>query len=190
MRRRTFAQSVLTILSWLPLGGVRVWAQAAMFPGSHDRTLKDLAATVLPESLGRAGTDQVAAQFVRWVREYRPGAELQTGYGFTRVRFQTPSPAGSYLTQLGQLREGALAADRVVERRSRIAESLKAAKVMDLFTIPQGTDVVVDLMSFYFNGSAANDLAYSAAIGREKCRTLEDSGKVPMPLKGTRNANG
>jgi hypothetical protein len=70
--------------------------------------LTDLAATVLPESLGRAKTDAIALQFERWVQEYRAGAEMQTGYGTTRVRYKPASPAPSYLEQLEQLSSGAL----------------------------------------------------------------------------------
>ncbi|HEY2018419.1 MAG TPA: hypothetical protein VGH38_33165 [Bryobacteraceae bacterium] len=193
MRRRTLIQSALWLATArvavvLPFSGIRAWAQTAAFPGSREKVLKDLAATVLPESLGRAGTDAIAGQFVRWVREYRPGADMSPGYGFPRVRKKAPSPAAGYLAQLDQLAAGALAQSDVPGRRRLLAESIQAAKIPDLPQIPDGTHIAVDLMSFYFQSSEANDLAYGAAIGRDKCRTLTDSGSVPKPLGGANRA--
>jgi hypothetical protein len=189
MQRRAVVRSALTVIGWLPLGNIRAWAQSTAFPGSHEHALKELAATVLPSSLGRSGTDEVSLLFVRWVRQYRPGAELQTGYGFTRIRFQPPSPAEKYMTQLGQLGTDVFPEKGLTARRSKIAARLNGLKIKDLTSIPEGNDVVADLMSFYFGSSAANDLAYGAAIGRDKCRTLDNSGEVPVPLKGSNSAN-
>jgi hypothetical protein len=180
MHRRTLIQS---LFSWVPLQGLRVWAQTTSFPGKHDSTLKELAATVLPESLGRAGTDAVALQFVRWVREYRAGAEMQTGYGLTRVRYKPASPAPGYLEQLDQIASGALAQSGMAARRIKIAEALHAANIKDLPFVPDGTHIAADLMTFYFQSPEANDLAYLAAIGKDKCRTLKNSGSVPIALK-------
>src|SRR5258708_38260017 len=106
MHRRTVIQGIIAAV---PLRGVRLWAQTVTFPGSHEATLQQLASTVLPVSLGRAGTDAVAAQFIRWVREYRAGAEMSPGYGFPRVRYKPVSPAGGYLLQLEEMASGAFA---------------------------------------------------------------------------------
>lgn len=150
----------------------------------REAALKELAWTVLPSTLGRAHTDAIAAQFARWVVEYRAGAEMQPGYGFPRVRYKGSSPAPRYLEQLDQLASGALAEPDVAARRGKIAEALRAANIKDISSIPDGSHVVSDLMSFYFHSPEANDLAYDAAIGRDQCRTLKDSGSVPAPLKG------
>src|SRR2546430_2099161 len=109
MRRRTLIQSALGLMAALPFPGVRAWAQAVAFPGAREDTLNELAATVLPSSLGRAKTDAIAAQFIQWVRDYRPGAAMSPGYGAPRIRFKGPSPAPAYQTQLAQLASGALA---------------------------------------------------------------------------------
>jgi hypothetical protein len=93
MRRRALIQ---TLITWLPLRGVRMWAQTATFPGTREGALKELAATVLPASLGRAGTDGITEQFIRWVREYRAGAEMQAGYGYPRLRSTAESPYPSW----------------------------------------------------------------------------------------------
>jgi len=180
MRRRLLLQS---LIAWLPFRGARVWAQAASFPGMHEKTLKELAATVLPESLGLAGTDAAAERFVRWVREYRAGAEMQSGYGFTRVRYKAASPAPKYLEQLDQLASGALAQSGLAARREAIAQAFQQVKIQDLPFLPDGAHIAADLMTFYFQSSEANDLAYGAAIGKDKCRTLKDSARVPSSLK-------
>ena len=184
MRRRTLIQSALALAAAMPFRGVRVWAQTATFPGVRESTLKELAATVLPASLGRAKTDATADQFVRWVREYRPGAAMSPGYGITRVRFKGPSPAPQYLIQLDQLASGAFVRSDIPARRQQIAETLKAAGVRDLSPVPEGIHIAADLMSFYFYSPEAHDLAYEAAVGKDTCRTLKNSGKEPAPLKG------
>jgi hypothetical protein len=180
MQRRTLIQS---LFAWISLQRSRLRAQTASFPGKHESTLKELAATVLPESLGRAGTDSVAVQFVRWVQEYHPGAEMQTGYGATRIRYKPPSPAAIYLEQLDQLSSGALAQSGIAARRLKIAEVFQAANIRDLPPVPDGAHIASDLMTFYFQTSEANDIAYLAAIGKDKCRTLKNCGNVPTALK-------
>jgi hypothetical protein len=183
MRRRLLIQ---TLAAWLPLRGLRSWAQTAAFPGKHEPTIRELAATVLPESIGTKGTDAVSEQFIRWVREYRPGAEMQSGYGNTRVRYKGPSPASKYLEQLDQLASVALTEKDLPGRRKKITEIFREAKIEDLPQSPNGANVAADLMAFYFLSSEANDLAYGAAIGKDKCRTLKNSGAMPAPIiKGT-----
>jgi len=182
MRRRTLIQSLAAAI---PLRGVRTWAQTASFPGAREKTLQELAATVLPESLGRAKSDAIAEQFARWVREYRAGAEMQTGYGYPRVRYKPESPAPRYLEQLDRF--GSAPSD-LTARRARIAEELRAEKITNLPGSPDGKHIAADLMSFFFQSPEANDLAYNAAIGKDQCRTLKDSASVPAPLKGDANA--
>lgn len=180
MHRRTLIQS---LFAWIPFQGSRLRAQAAGFPGKHESTLKELAATVLPESLGRAGADAAAAQFVRWVQEYHAGAEMQTGYGFPRVRYKPASPVALYLDQLDQLTSGALTQSGLAARRLKIAEALQTAGIKDIPTVPGGVHIAADLMAFYFQSSEAADAAYLAAIGKDKCRTLKNAGSVPAALK-------
>ena len=67
-----------------------------------------LAAVVLPAELGTAGIDQTAEAFVRWVRGYRAGAEMDHGYGNTRLRSKGASPAAGYLRHLEALRPALL----------------------------------------------------------------------------------
>jgi hypothetical protein len=122
---------------------------------------------VLPESLGRAGTDKVTSQFIRWVQEYRAGAEMQTGYGNPRDRYKPASPAPHYIEQLNQLATGALAETGTAARRLKLAEALRGANIRDLPNTPDGGHIAADLMAFYFQSSEASDLSYMAEIGKD-----------------------
>jgi len=169
MRRRT-------LLRWLAtIGPLRGWAQTAGFPGDQAQSLRALAAVALPSELGSAELERVVARFERWVREYRPGAEMDHGYGFTRLRSKQPSPVPAYLEQLRSLRlSGEAASDR-----ARVEAALEQAKVAQLPQTPDGRHVASDLMAFYFRSSEANDLCYRAHIGRDECRGLAGSEREP-----------
>jgi hypothetical protein len=52
---------------------------------------------------------------------------------------------------------------------------------------PDGTHIASDLMTFYFNSSEANDRAYDANVGRDKCRGLRNSAEQPSRLKEVSN---
>ena len=164
------------------LNSSRAHAQTESFPGTNEATLKELAATVLPETLGRQGTDRIASDFIRWVHEYRPGAEMQNGYGVTRVRTVPAAPGAKYLSQLREL-SAVLADPDPARRRTILAGRLAAEEIRDLPALPLSGNIVVDLMTFYFSSSAANDLVYEAAISREACRGLANSSRQPAPLK-------
>jgi len=181
MRRRTLIQTVIALV---PLKGVRVWAQTATFPGNRQPVLKELAATVLPASIGAAGVDRIVQQFIRWVREYRANAEMQAGYGYPQVRYKPESPAPRYMAQLEALASGALATTDPATRRERLAAMLTEANIGNLPQAPDGKHIVSDLMTFYFMSPEANDRAYDAAIGKDQCRGLKNSGAAPAPLKG------
>jgi hypothetical protein len=184
MRRRAILQTFVSAAMAAPvLRNIRAHAQTELFAGSQESTLKELAASVLPETLSRQGTDKVAVDFIRWVHDYKAGAEMQNGYGVTRVRSVPPGPAGKYLDQLRELSSSVLANPDLPRRRTLLAEGLKADGIHDLPGLPLTGNVVVDLMAFYFSSSAANDLVYEAAIGRDACRGLEHSSERPAPFK-------
>jgi hypothetical protein len=126
--------------------------------------------------------DRVAADFARWVREYRAGAEMDHGYGFTRIRAKPASPAPAYWRQLAGLRTALLSGDPAVARAA-VRVALDQAKVRGLPRTPGAQHVAADLMAFYFRGSDANDLCYRAAIGRDRCRGLKGSDAPPPTLK-------
>jgi hypothetical protein len=166
MRRRTFFR----LLALVP--GLRAWAQTAAFPGEHADTLRAIAKLVLPTEIDSA---RIADAFTIWVRDYRPGAEMEHGYGNTRLRVKPPSPAPGYWKQLAALRDAT---------RDSIESALTEAKITDLPRTPDGRHVVTDLMAFYFRSSDANDLCYRSRIGRDQCRGLAGSERPPAPLPG------
>jgi hypothetical protein len=183
LRRRTLVQWAANVGGALHLSGIRLWAQAANFPANQDDALRALAAVVLPTELGQAGIDHTAEAFVSWVRGYRANAEMDHGYGNTRLRSKGASPAAGYLRDLDALRPALLSGDPD-SRRQAVTSALDQAKITDLPRTPDGRHVAADLMSFYFRSSDANDLCYRAAIGRDQCRGLEGSEQAPAPLKG------
>jgi hypothetical protein len=184
MQRRTVLRWIASLGSAIP--PLRSWAQTAGFPGEHGPTIAALAAIVLPSELAPAGTQTVAQNFERWVRDYRPNAEMDHGYGNTRLRNKPPSPAPAYIRQLEALRP-ALTTGDAASRQKAVEAALEEAKITDLPRSPDGRHVIADLMSFYFRGSDANDLCYRAAIGRDKCRGLAGSNNPPSELRPTRN---
>ena len=184
MQRRTFLQWSAAAAGALPFPSLRTWAQTVSFPGPHAETLRNLATLLLPTELGRQGTDQIAEKFEQWVRDYRPGADLEHGYGHTRLDSKPPSPAAAYAAQLDSLRDALANSDPAAKRRA-IETALAAAKINDLPSSPDGRHIVTDLMSFYFQSSDANDLCYRAAIHREGCRGLGGTDVPPPPLKGS-----
>ncbi len=175
MKRRTLLQLLLALTAGLPR--VRLLAQAPPLTEADHTRIRALADIVLPQELGAAGRDKVVAAFLKWLREYRPGADTDHGYGFPRFRRTPPSPATKYPAQLAALetRDG--------DRRAAVQEAIAAAKIERLPNRPDGGHIATDLMAFYFNSSEASDLAYRAAIGRDTCRGLAGSENRPAPLQ-------
>jgi hypothetical protein len=136
--------------------------------------LRKVALLVLPSQLGESGSQKIVKDFILYVRGYHAGADTEHGYGVTRVRPKPPSPTATYLSQLRAL-PPPVTQDAVVQ-------SLEQSRVRDLPRIPDGKNVIADLMSFYFRSSPANDLCYRASIGRDECAGLAGSEHVPPPL--------
>jgi hypothetical protein len=146
-------------------------AQSA-FPGEQVEHLRALARVVLPSEVDAAA---VSAKFAEWVRGYRAGAEMDHGYGFTRLRTKPPLAVPNYTRQLAALGPQPTA--------EAVAASLEEAHITDLPRTPDGRHVASDLMAFYFRSSDANDLCYRAAIGRDLCRGLAGSENPPKELR-------
>ncbi len=94
MLRRTFCR--------LMAGGSALWHSTAIAaPSSLDPAqLTALAAAVLPASLGQPRLESIARRFELWLAGYNPGAEMEHGYGFTKMAVKPPSPVETYRTQL------------------------------------------------------------------------------------------
>lgn len=190
MRRRSLLRLLAAAAAWLRVPRLAS-AQTAAIGSADEARLRALAEVVLPTELGAAGRSEIVDQFLRWIRNYRADAEMDHGYGFTRLRRLPPSPALKYPAQLASLDKAARATGGTFEtvaadvRRAVVEDALTAAKVERLPPRPTGEHIASDLMGFYFHGPAANDLAYRAAIGRDECRDLPDSDKRPA-RSGTR----
>jgi hypothetical protein len=187
MKRRTLLQLLAAAASTLPVP-LRLRAQTAPLGPSDQMRLRAVAEAVLPQEIGGAGHDGAVKAFVAWIQGYRPDADMDHGYGFTRLRRTPPSPAQRYAAQLDALdgaarTRGSSFADLPLdERRHLIEAALVTAKVERLPGRPDGSHVAADLMGFYFNSIEANDLCYRARIARDTCRGLAGSENKPAPL--------
>jgi len=192
MKRRTLLQSLAAALFVRPSVSVALPAQApATLTETQVTTLRALAEVVLPTSAGDAGRSAAVDRFVTWVRDYREGADRGHSYGASVVSPVTgPSPATRYPAQFAALDQAAsgrgaatFAALGLPERREIVEAALnQAPRVTNLPQRPNGTSLIADFMGFYFSSETAYDLAYDAAIGRDTCRGLDDSGTAPAPL--------
>jgi hypothetical protein len=189
MNRRTWLKAMLAAAAALPLGSLRLRAQATAFAADHAAMLKNIAAAVLPESLGRRGSDAAAEQFLRWIRNYRAGVLMDTGYGNPRPRKTPPLPLDKYTAQLQALerharaRGAAFGALSLADRRALVEAALHDANVDQLPARPAGQHVAADLMGYYFRSADATDLCYLVSIRRYDCRGLPDSTKAPEPFE-------
>ena len=82
MKRRTLLQSIATILFTGPLGRITLRGQTAAtaplattLTDSRVATLNAMAEVVLPGAIGDAGRAAAVDRFVRWVKDYREGAD-------------------------------------------------------------------------------------------------------------------
>ena len=188
IERRALLKGLIAAAAALPLGPIRLWAQADRFEGQYGPLLKAVSAAVLPEALGRRGTDQAAEAFLRWIKNYRAGVAMDNGYGVTHPQRTPPLPLDRYAQQLESLEQAArnrhatFGTLRVADARSLVEASFRDANIEQLPSRPAGRHVVADLMALYFRSSEANDFCYRAAIHRFECRGLAESGDRPAAL--------
>jgi len=188
MRRRTLLQWIVSTTAALPMRSVRLFAQPRELTPEAIATLYEIAASVLPESLGVAGVRNIADRFVGWTRGYREGVALSHGYGHPRLLRTGASPVPAYIAQLAALdaearaRGGRWPTLDLDTRRRILDAALVNANVRTLPPRPNGQHVVSDLMAFYFRSSEANDVCYSAMINREVCRPIAITTGKPAPL--------
>jgi hypothetical protein len=189
MNRRALLKSLTALLALVPFRSARLLAQATAFEIERAPMLKEIAAAVLPETLGRAGTDAVAALFGQWLIDYRAGVAMDHGYGATRVQRTPPLPFAVYARQMAALDRaaadrgaGGFAALSLASRRAVVVDALRTANLDTMPQRPNGQHIVMDLMTFYFRSSDANDLCYRAKVQRHACRGLRDALSPPPPL--------
>ena len=187
MNRRTLIQWIASAAAVLPFERLRLLAQPRDLTPDAVATLRDIAPTVLPASLGAARVGAAVDRFVAWTRGYREGVALNHGYGHPRLQRSGASPVPRYVVQLAALAAEARAkggrwpALDLETRRSLLDAAFTKAGVRALPPRPVGQHVVADLMAFYFRSSEANDDCYNAMINREVCRPIAITTRRPEP---------
>ena len=166
MQRRGFFQRTFSAL--LALTGLKAQSTPSQF--------RDLAGVVLPTSLGRARKDKIADDFASWLRDYKPGAEIASGYGNPRTQVIGANPETHYAEQLNQLGLGKLDA---AQKRAAVEKALADAKMDRIPQRPNGRHVASDLLAFFYNSADGEDFLYGVAIRRDDCRGLANSAKRP-----------
>jgi hypothetical protein len=173
----------------VPFSRVRLWAQPRELTADAIDTLRDIARTVLPPSIGGERVQDTVNRFVAWTRGYREGVALTHGYGHPRLQKSGASPVPGYLGQLSAIdadaraRGGRFATLDLEARRAILDASIGKAGIRNLPNRPTGQHVVTDLMALYFRSSEANDDCYRAMIQREVCRPIAITTKRPEPKK-------
>lgn len=167
LRRQFFRLAAAVAPAWLP---ARLWAQSISAEG-----LRELAAVVLPPGLGRKGTDAIADDFLKWIREYRDGAYMASGYGHPRTHTVPANPSRAYSTQLAALS----AAFAKSDKRAAVEASLSEAKSERIPQRPDGRHVAADLLAHFYSSPAGEDYLYGLAIRRDDCRGLANSAARP-----------
>lgn len=143
------------------------WARAEeIAPAIHD-----LAKTVLPSQVDAR---RVAEDFLQWVRDYKPGAEIASGYGHPRTQVTPPNPSAHYAEQLRALGSPIT--------RTAIEAALAEAKIERIPPRPNGRHVAADLLAHFYGSSQGEDFLYNAAIRRDDCRGLANSAERPERL--------
>lgn len=168
MQRRSFFKTVWT--------GVLAIVAARRAPAQqiNVEAMRELAGVILPASLGRERIEKTADNFIQWLRDYKPGAQIASGYGHPRTQVTGPNPAANYAEQLAAL-------GSPITRES-VEKALDAAKVDRIPQRPNGRYVAADLLAFFYGSADGEDFLYNAAIRRDDCRGLANSGRRPARL--------
>jgi hypothetical protein len=188
LSRRTFLASLAAAV---PLAVVvrRAHAAAVVHLASEPATLDALAEAVLPSALGRAGIAKEVAAFREWGAGYREGAEVNHGYGTSRLRSLGPTPLTKWTTQLDELDARAQSKHQrnfrdlpVADRVALVRAVLEGQRMDRMPGIADASHVSLALLAHFYDSSAANDLCYEAKIGKATCRPLAASTGKPLPM--------
>lgn len=189
--RRTFFRRAASLLSALVFSRRSGAGSTALPDDSLDQDLlRAVGQSVLPGELDLSGRDRVLAGFLAWLKEYRPEAELDHGYGTSEIR-QTPShPAPRWASQLRALALEAFRRHRRAfgelsdeERQALIRSQISGDRFEDLPPAAEARHVAVGLLAFYYASPEATDLCYQAEVGKDTCRDLDDSRQEPAPIR-------
>jgi hypothetical protein len=188
LSRRTFLAS---LASAVPLAVVvrRAHAAAVVHLASEPATLDALAEAILPSALGRAGMTKEVAAFREWGAGYREGAELNHGYGTSRLRSLGPTPLTKWTTQLDELEARAQSKHQrafrdlpVADRVALVRAAVEGQKLDRMPGVADASHVSLALLAHFYDSAAATDLCYEAQIGKSTCRPLASSSRKPLPM--------
>ena len=98
--------------------------------------IRELAKIVLP---GSVDSGKVAASFVQWIRDYKAGAEIASGYGNPRTQVVGPNPSMNYADQLSALGSP----------MTRTAVETALAQFDRIPQRPNGKHVAADLLAYF-----------------------------------------
>jgi hypothetical protein len=177
MRRRGFFQ---WLFSGLMAAIAPRWAKAQVVPAGSEPAMRELANVVLPGSLGQQKREQIATGFITWIRDYKPGGQISSGYGFPRTQVIGPNPATNYAEQLRQLDLAKL--DGPAAKKAAVEKALDEANIDRIPQRPGGKHVAADLLAYFYGSSEGEDFLYGVAIKRDDCRGLGNSGKRPAAI--------
>ena len=188
LSRRTFLASLAAAV---PLAVVvrRAHAAAVIHLQGNPGTLDALAECVLPSALGKAGASREATALRDWGAGYREGAEINHGYGTSRLRSTGPTPVTKWAAQLDELDAAARTTHQrgfreltISERQEIVRAALQGQRLDRMPAIADASHVAVALLAHFYESSDAADLCYEAKIGKATCRPLSASARKPLPL--------
>jgi len=187
--RRRFLASLAAAL---PVAAVarRAHAAAVAHLTSEPATLDALAEVVLPSAaLGKAALASEVAAFRDWGAGYREGAELNHGYGTSRLRMLGPTPMTRWSTQLDDLDAQAKAKHQRAfhelppgDRVDLVRASLQGQRLDRMPSVGDASHVALALLAHFYTSSGANDLCYESKIGQQTCRPLAQQSRKPLPM--------
>ena len=152
--------------------------------------LDALGAVVLPSELGEAGRTAALRRFLEWVSGYLSGAELNHAYPAAPIARLPESPLPAWQRQLGALdaaarrdTPGGFAALELPARQALLAAQLADVSGAELPLPAIAPHIGLALMAHFFQSPQGTDLAYRAAIGRMRCRPLDEVVQAPRALR-------
>jgi hypothetical protein len=180
-------------LSWLvgtiPAAVIvrRAHAASMAYLAAAPETMDALGFAILPAELGVVQAGRVIVGFRRWIDGYRENAEVNHGYGNSRLRFTGPTPATRWTKQLDDLDAAARAAHgtsfsalTIVQRQALVRSAIASERGIP--SSPDGgTHVALALLGFFYGSPLATDLCYEVTIGKSTCRPLSESSRRPVP---------
>jgi hypothetical protein len=161
--------------------------------GIEVRRLLPVAHVVLPAELGPARVERAAAQFARWIANYKEDEETLHPYGSDRLGATGRSPAVAWAAQLADLDTQARARDprrlpfaqaTIDVKHEVLSQALAglplAARVPAPLAAPH---VAIALLAHFLESPEARNLAYERTIDPQTCRPLQAAPKEPVALR-------